>query len=263
MENNPKELSTLTDKNKSGEPISRSNFESDLDARLHRHAINMLPGFGEHWSIHSLVMLKRIALSRIIYYHELYKKIIDIPGVVCEFGVHWGATLSLLLNLRGIYEPYNISRKIYGFDTFEGFPVIDRKDGPMAEIGDFKTLKNYELVLDEILAIQEQFSPLNHIKKFELIKGDASVTINNWLSNNPHAVISMAIFDMDIYKPTRDVLEKIVPRLTKGSLLIFDELNCSFFPGETSALQEVLGLNNIRLHRFPHQSYCAWTVFGE
>jgi hypothetical protein len=50
----------------------------------------------------------------------------------------------------------------------------------------------------------------------------------------------MAIFDMDIYKPTKDVLEKIIPRLVKGSLLVFDELNFKAFPGETIAVNEVL-----------------------
>ena len=38
-----------------------------------------------------------------------------------EFGVRYGQVLSTLLNLRGIYEPYNYLREIIGFDTFEGF----------------------------------------------------------------------------------------------------------------------------------------------
>ena len=38
-----------------------------------------------------------------------------------EFGVEWGSTLSLLIKLRSIHEPYNYSRKIIGFDTFSGF----------------------------------------------------------------------------------------------------------------------------------------------
>ncbi len=73
----------------------------------------------------------------------------------------------------------------------------------------------------------------------------------------------MAIFDMDIYKPTRDALNMIQPRLTKGSMLVFDELNCPFFPGETQAVSEVLGLNNLRLQRFPNQPYCAFAEFGD
>jgi hypothetical protein len=68
---------------------------------------------------------------------------------------------------------------------------------------------------------------------------------------------------MDLYKPTRDVLETILPRLTRGSVLVFDELNCPRFPGETTALAEVLGLDNLRLRRDPHQPYCAWAIWGD
>ena len=246
-----------------GEMTSRSNFENKLDSRLLTIQKELLPKYGGNWGVHSLVSLKRMAISRVIYYHELYQKIIQVPGVICEFGVQWGATMALLENFRGMYEPYNVSRKIFGFDTFEGFPEVDPKDGMFAKAGDYKSFDGYENILDEILGIHEQFSPISHIKKFELIKGDASQTINQWVDNNPHAIIAMAIFDMDIYQPTRDVLEKIIPRLTKGSLLVFDELNCAHFPGETTAVQEILGLNNLTLRRFPHQSYCAWTVFGE
>ena len=249
-------------KTANGEISSRTEQEATNDKRLHEINMKLLPVYGDNWSIHNLVTMKRMALSRVIYYNELYKKIIDIPGVICEFGVQWGATLALLQNLRGMYEPYNVSRKIIGFDTFEGFSTIDINDGFLPKVGDYKSMPNYELILDDILNLQETFSPVSHIKKFELIKGDASVTVDEFLENNPHAIVSMAIFDMDVYKPTKDVLLKIIPRLTKGSLLVFDELNFKLFPGETIAVQEVLGLNNLSLRRFPHQSYCSWAVFG-
>jgi hypothetical protein len=73
----------------------------------------------------------------------------------------------------------------------------------------------------------------------------------------------MAIFDMDIYQPTKDALETIKPRLTQGTVLVFDELNCSQFPGETEAINEVLQLNNLKLHHYPHQPNCAWAIWGE
>lgn len=258
-----RDISQLTHKIHNGELSSRSKKDADLDSQLLTIAKDLLPQYGGNWGGHSLVTMPRMALSRVIYYYELYQKIICIPGVICEFGVQWGATLALLQNLRGMYEPYNISRKIFGFDTFEGFSNIDKKDGKLPKIGDYTSLPEYEKILDEILSIHESFSPISHIKKYELIKGDASQTIDLWLENNQHAIISMAIFDMDVYKPTKDVLEKIIPRLTKGSLLVFDELNCQHFPGETTAVQEVLGLNNLTLKRHPHQSYCAWAVYGE
>jgi hypothetical protein len=256
------DIGKLTNKIHNGELSNRSQQEGDLDARLLDLTQLLLPQYGGNWGIHSLVTLNRRALSRIIYYHELYQKIITVPGVICEFGVQWGATLSLLLNLRGMYEPYNVSRKIFGFDTFEGFSTVGSNDGKFAKVGDYKSLPNFDRLLHEILLIHEMFCPVNHIKKYELIKGDASQTIDNWLRDNPHAIVSMAIFDMDVYEPTKEVLQKIIPRLTKGSLLVFDELNCQNFPGETTAVQEVLGLNNLTLNRHPHQSYCAWTIFG-
>ena len=73
----------------------------------------------------------------------------------------------------------------------------------------------------------------------------------------------MAIFDMDIYKPTKEALKAIKPKLIKGSLLVFDELNCSEFPGETKALAEVLELNNLKLNHYSHQPSCAWAIWGD
>lgn len=242
---------------------SRSSEALEQDARLREILESLLPRFGSNWGLHAFLGLNRLALSRAIYYHELYKKIVDVPGVICEFGVQWGATLSLLHSFRGMYEPYNVSRKIFGFDTFEGFATVDKKDGGQSEVGDYETIAGYEELLEEVLKIHESLSPVSHVRKFQLIKGDASITFDKWLEDNPHAIISMAIFDMDVYRPTKDVLERIVPRLTKGSVLVFDEVNCDFYPGETVAIQEVLGLNNLALRRFPHQSYCAWAVYGE
>lgn len=244
------------------ELTGKSSGEEKSDANLSKIALALLPNFGAGWNIHNLVTLKRQALSRVLYHDFLYQKIIDVPGVICEFGVQWGGTMAQMINLRGIYEPYNHSRKIYGFDTFEGFTVLDHEDGGHSNLGDYRVAPGYEKTLEEILDIHESFAPLPHIRKFELVKGDASMTVDVWLKENPHAIISMALFDMDVYRPTRDVLEKIIPRLTRGSILVFDEINCGHFPGETAALNEVLGLNNIALRRNPLQTYCAWAEFG-
>ncbi len=52
----------------------------------------------------------------------------------------------------------------------------------------------------------------------------------------------------------------IRPRLTKGSVVGFDELNDPDSPGETLALMEVIGLPNVRLKRFPHASRVSYFV---
>jgi hypothetical protein len=250
-------------KSATGEPNARTDLEEQNDKALLHLAQSLLPKYGSQWNVHSLVTLKRQAISRVVYYYELYQKIVHVPGMICEFGVQWGATLNLLINLRGMLEPNNYSRIIYGFDTFSGFASVTDRDGSYAVPGDLRTLADYENTLDSLLKLQEFFSRPSHFKNFGLIKGDATVTVPKWLETNSHAIIAMAIFDMDVYAPTKEVIENILPRLTKGSLLVFDELNCPYYPGETIAVSETLGLNNITLRRFPHQPYCAWAVFGE
>lgn len=247
-----KELTSQSESEKSNLDMIKSFHKSHLDK------------FGGNWNHHSLVTLRRQSISRILYYNELYQKIVGVPGVILEFGVQWGSTLSQLIALRNIYEPYNYSRHIYGFDTFEGFVnTSTEKDGYHLSDGDYCVYEGYEIELEKILEIHDKNGPIPHLKKFSLIKGDASVTSERWVKDNPHAIVAMVIFDMDIYNPTKDVLTSILPRITKGSLLVFDEINCPEFPGETEALNEVLSLNKIKLNHYPHQPSCAWAVWGE
>jgi len=248
----------------SGEFTQRSPSESQSDAQLLGLASARLESgsFGAQWNYHFSVFTKRQVISRLLYQDFLYKKILEVPGVILEFGVHWGATIATLVNLRGIYEPYNHSRFIYGFDTFSGFPDVDDKDGGFSKRGDYSTSTNYEDELTEILTIHESFAPIAQIKKFDLIKGDVTETLPAFLEANPHLIVAMAVFDMDIYEPTKSALALVLPRLTKGSLLVFDELNCRHFPGETQAVSEVLGLNELRLQRVPNQPFCAFAEFG-
>ena len=235
--------------------------ENDIEKIRDFHKLH-IDKWGNGWNQNSLVTIQRQTLSRVLYYNMLYQKIVGVPGCILEFGVQWGSTLSQLISLRGIYEPYNHLRHIYGFDTFEGFFRTSKThDGSYLRDTDYSVYPGYEAHLEKILQIHENNCPLSHIKKFSLIKGDASKTSLRWIKDNPQAIVAMAIFDMDIYQPTKDALTAILPRLTKGSLLVFDELNCPVFPGETKAVREVLGLNNIKLEHYPHAPNCAWAVW--
>lgn len=207
--------------------------------------------------------INRQSLSRIIFMHELYKKIIDVNGVIMEFGVRWGQNLSLFTSLRGMYEPYNYTRKIIGFDTFEGFPSVHEKDGKKYFIqkGAYGVTENYENYLENILEYHEVESPIAHKKKFELVKGDAVESIEKYLKENPQTIIAFAYFDFDIYEPTKKCLQAILPHLTKGSVLAFDELNDPNFPGETIAFQEVLGSVNYEIKRSPLNPLMSYIIF--
>ena len=195
--------------------------------------------------------INRMNLSRLLFIDSIYKQITNVHGVIIEFGVRWGQNLALFTNLRGIYEPYNYNRKIIGFDTFEGFPSIDEKDGNLVFEGDYNVSPNYEEYLSNLLSYHESESPISHKKKHELIKGDATITFENYLNKNPHTIVALAYFDFDIFYPTKVCLEMLMKRVTRGSIIVFDELNCPEFPGETLAVIETLGLSRFAIKRSP------------
>jgi hypothetical protein len=206
------------------------------------------------------LFLTRQNLSQILFMHELYQHIIDVHGVIFEFGVRWGRNLALYESFRGLYEPFNHNRRIVGFDTFEGFPSVDPKDGDasIVQVGAYNVTEGYQSFLSEVLERHERESPISHIRKYELVQGDASKAVPAWLKDHPETIVAFAYFDFDIYEPTLKCLEAIKPHLTKGSVIGFDELNNRDYPGETRAVAEALGLGTyaIRHSRYsPTQSY--------
>ena len=70
----------------------------------------------------------------------------------------------------------------------------------------------------------------------------------------------MVFLDFDIYEPTKEILKMIKPRLVKGSVVAFDELNDPDSPGETLALMETIGLNNVELKKFPYASRVSYFI---
>ncbi len=201
-------------------------------------------------------------LSRILFMDFLYRQIVDVQGVIIEFGTRWGQNAALFSALRGIYEPFNRHRKIIAFDTFSGFPGVAQEDGSseMMSNGSLAVSDNYEAFLQGILECHEQDAPLSHIKKSEIRAGDAIEQIDRYLKEAPESIIALAYFDFDLYEPTKKCLQAIRPRLVKGSVLGFDELNDPDSPGETLALMEEFGLNQVRLKRYRYTSRVSYFV---
>lgn len=201
-------------------------------------------------------------LSRLLFFYEIYKKIVHTHGIIAEFGVRWGQTLSLMSALRGILEPFNRHRKIVGFDTFDGFKGFCEKDGHLCKCSDgsFSVSENYREHLDMILGLQEKLNPMSHIPRWELVAGNAVQTVPEYLEKHPETIISLAIFDFDIYQPTKAALTAITPHLMRGSVLVFDELCDPIFPGETLALMETLGLRNVAIERLPMTARVSYMV---
>lgn len=201
-------------------------------------------------------------LSRILFMDHIYRLALDTQGIIAELGTHWGQNSLIFSSLRGIYEPFNRHRKILAFDTFEGFPSIHKKDGnsDLMKKSNLELTKNYSKYLEELHDTNEKLSPLGHIKKNEIIKGDASRELKKYLKKNPQTIFSLLYFDFDLYKPTYDCLNLILNHVVKGTVIGFDELNDDDSPGETLALKEVFDFKSINVKRYRYASRVSYFV---
>lgn len=210
------------------------------------------------------LFINRQTFSRMLFFDKIYKEyLLDNFGCIMEFGVRWGRNLPILQNLRGMYEPYNYTRKIIGFDTFEGLSETCKNydgDHKIATKGAFSTTKDYHKYLEKVLEYHETQSPIQHKKKFEILKGDACVTLKKYLKDYPETIISFVFFDMDIYKPTKECLTLILPHLHKGSIIAFDELSYHEMPGETLAFREIFG-SDYKIYRDINNPMPSWVIY--
>jgi len=211
-----------------------------------------LAGNNWNWPIAGYLTLP--TMQRILNLAWIYDLQIKSSGCIMEFGVHFGSAFAQLINLRSMLEPYNFSRHIHGFDTFEGFKKVSKKDGK-AKDKEFQIANNYQKHIESICKLHESLAPKKHMKKFTIHKGDAVVNLTKLLENRPDLVVSLVIFDMDIYQPTKEVLSKIKPHLHKGSIIVFDEFNCPHFPGETLAAMEELDFKRAEFLQSPYLPY--------
>lgn len=209
----------------------------------------------------------RQTLALFLAKNALFEKIVNVHGSIVECGVFMGGGLFTWAQLSAIYEPVNHNRKIIGFDTFDGFPELTEKDAAN-ETGDsalsHRKTGGYRFDGEEELRagvkLYDQNRLVGHVNKMELVKGDALQTIPEYVEDNPHTVVSLLYLDFDLFEPTIAALKAFLPRMPKGAVIAFDELNQSYWPGETLAVMEAVGLNNLQVRRFPFTPALSYAV---
>lgn len=205
--------------------------------------------------------VRRQHLKRFLAMYEIFKKVLTVKGSVVECGVFRGFSVMAWAKLSAILEPENLTRRIYAFDSFEGFPSVapqDRTSMGQAEEGEFGT-SSYE----ELLALVREHDSdrfLGHIPKVQLIRGDATQTIPRFIKENEHLMVSLLFLDFDLYEPTKIALQQFLPRMPRGAILAFDELDNPIWPGETRALLDTLSINHLRIQRLDWDPYIGFAV---
>lgn len=137
----------------------------------------------------------------------------EILYTVYEFGVAHGFLTQRMLSFENDIRAY--IRMYRGYDTFEGLPSQYRN----FEKGSFSNDGKYP----DIESI-----------KLEWFKGFVEDTVNHQTFSTEPKII---LFDLDLFLPTKHVLQHLIPKLSDLDILYFDE---GFDEAEFSILEKDL-----------------------
>src|SRR5437762_6757759 len=115
---------------------------------------------------------RRQYLKRFLAMYEIFKLVLPVKGSVIECGVYHGFGVMAWAKLSAILEPENLTRRIYGFDTFEGFPAVSEEDASRQETAAKGGLcsDSYE-ELSKLITEYDADRVLGHLPKVGLGRG--------------------------------------------------------------------------------------------
>src|SRR5262249_39041949 len=158
---------------------------------------------------------------------EIYKMAMGLPGAIVEFGVFKGTSLVRWANFREVLEN-PMARKIIGFDAFGEFPRTSvKEDDDFARKHD--TGAGHGISKDELSTVLQH----KNLRNIELVAGDLLKTLPSYLETHPELRVSLLHIDVDVYTPTKLILEQIYSRVVEGGLIVLDDY--SHIAGETRA----------------------------
>jgi len=190
------------------------------------------------------VFTPRFNLARFLCHYELFRKIVNLPGVIIDLGVYRGSSTFTWAKLCEIFCPTDVRKVVYGFDTFEGFPSLSEDDGPENLLQDIKQGGYFggESILHDLELAKKAMNVEKHIKhisRIEFIKGNIDKTIPKFIKSKGKGLkIALMNLDLDLYEPTKIALEHFVPLMVRGGIIVLDEYAVDTFGGESKAVDE-------------------------
>ena len=181
--------------------------------------------------------------TKLLCRYDLYRRVIDVPGDVVECGVFKGQGVLYWARLIQIFNPLSV-RRVIGFDTFAGVPESVQGELDRAWSASFH---GYTNVPEQVA---EAASALGLLSVIELVAGDASVTMPEYVRTRPGFRIALLNLDFDVYEPTLAALDALYDRVVGGGVVLLDEYAVPTW-GESNAVDEFLKGKGIALKTMP------------
>lgn len=192
---------------------------------------------------------------------QLFNKVKELNGDIVECGVFKGSGMVLWLKLLDLYSPHDI-RKVIGFDFFDRNFVDKIEDDTDREMMSqvftrCNDLEDYDISEEGIYTkILDCDISKN---RFELVKGDISITSRKFCEERPGFRISLLYMDLDLEEPTYEALRNFWSRVVKGGIIVFDEYSYHTW-SESNAVDRFVKEHNLILYKTNVKSPTAYIV---
>lgn len=160
-----------------------------------------------------------------------------LPGPILEVGCSYGDTtvwLNKHMDYCGIEKPY------IAIDTFSGFTESDL-NYEVEERGKQRDALKVVFALNNKRWFDKRIH-YNGIRRVQSIKADASVFDFSLLHD-----ISFALIDLDLYLPTRRVLERVYDQVADGGIIVVDDCQLdTLWDGSFQAYREFVSSRKLK-----------------
>lgn len=203
----------------------------------------------------------RMLITRFLAYYELFKMIQYKPGWIVECGIYRGFSYFSFGKFLEIFCMGDKTRKVLGFESFEGFSKLSPEDGGEKEsatrMKGGTNPSDFEEDFFELLRLNNMDAFAPWAERMQVVKGDARFTIPQYVKENPGLRISLLHIDIDIYEPVSVALENFYPRVVPGGVVVLDEYAHQDWPGESTALEQYFKNNNLPTPNLQTFGWCG------
>lgn len=179
-------------------------------------------------------------LQKIIAKYELFKKVMNVPGDICECGVFKGSGIFTWVKLMMIFKPNN-NFKVVGFDLF----------------GSSKGKLKFKYKIDKKVQAWHNSGTISQkdllkkcrdwgFKNLKLYAGDVRKTTKKYVKESFGSRISLLYLDVDNYDGTLSILNNLYSKMSKGGLIVFDEYGFKGH-GESNAVDKFFEKKKVKL----------------
>jgi len=170
----------------------------------------------------------QLNVERLYLYLDSLYKTRSIPGAIVEVGCFQGGTAAFAHRfLSGI----GVKRRYLCIDTFGGFP--QDQFAADADLGTEQFLEQSFSANSQKLV--RKLLDMWNCPDVELLQADIVQLPADQLPNQ----VAAALIDVDIAAPTKAALEKIIPCMTPGGIILIDDCDMAGFKGARIATEQV------------------------